>query len=127
MPSFLDQQVESLELHEFVRIYQVVCGSSENHPNGFGEETPRGAMAEIRAIESGILHWQDRGAIAKLNAAVRMLSLQITHTLIYAFSIVSFSSLYFTVEVKEATHGSGIAYKCYILVNNRRAGHYFKH
>ena len=25
--AFFDQQVESLELHEFVRIYQVVCGS----------------------------------------------------------------------------------------------------
>ena len=117
-------------LLEYTKLCVVVTrtvGCTENHPNGFGEETPRGAVAKTRAIESRILHCQDRGAIAKLNAAVRMLSLQITRTLFYAFSIASFSSLYFTVEVKEATHGSGIAYKCYVLVNNRRAGHYFKH
>ena len=58
------------------------------------EERPRGgAVAE--PFEFGILHCQDRGAIAKLNAAVRMFSMQITRTLINAFSIASFSKQYF--------------------------------
>ena len=50
------------------------------------EERPRGG-AVAQPFEFGILHYQDRGAIAKLNAAVRMFSMQITRTLINAFCI----------------------------------------
>ena len=51
------------------------------------EERPRVVLwPRLEPFEFGILHCQDRGAIAKLNAAVRMFSLQIMRTLINAFS-----------------------------------------
>ena len=49
------------------------------------EKRPRVVLwPRLEPFEFGILHCQDRGAIAKLNVAVRMLSLQLTRTLICA-------------------------------------------
>ena len=48
------------------------------------EKRPRVVLwPRLEPFEFGIFHCQDRGAIAKLNAAVRVLLLQLTRTLFY--------------------------------------------
>ena len=50
------------------------------------EKRPRVVLwPRLEPFEFGILHCQDRGAIAKLDVAVRMLPLQLTRTLSYPF------------------------------------------